>query len=66
MMIAAIDGKPKTITQLGVVIGIHHKVVIAAIACLDTGALKIERRMGIGIDDTTDAVATIECTLRSA
>ena len=66
MVIAAIDGKAHTVVQLRVVIGIHHEVVVTAIACLDTSALKVEGRMGIGIDDTTNAVATIERTLRAA
>ena len=42
MVITAIDGKAETIAQLCVVIGIHHEVVIASVASLDTCALKLE------------------------
>ena len=66
MVIAAIDGKAHTVVQFRIVISIHNKVVVTAIACLDTSALKVEGRMGIGIDDATNAVATIERTLRAA
>ena len=66
MVITAIDGKAQPVVQLRVVIGIHHEVVVTAIAYLDTSALKVEGRMGIGIDDTTNAVAAIERTLRAA